>query len=79
MGGEQVAGGAELGVVHSGHAKRVCPGLPQEAQGDWWRVGRALRQRLVGRAFTRGLLNEVERIAMRHADPAHRRRLAGLH
>lgn len=46
----------------------VRPAQPNE----WWEAGRLLRRRMVGRVYTRELVEEAERLALQYADPEQR-------
>ena len=50
---------------------------PEDADA-WWTNGHKLRERMIGRVYTRELVDRVEDIALRYADAEQRRRFARL-
>lgn len=63
----------------SAHARLLTRGYEEVVLGDepgWWRIGGALRERLVGRVYTRELVDAAEAIAMQYADARQRRAFA---
>jgi TRAP-type C4-dicarboxylate transport system substrate-binding protein len=56
----------------SAHARLLSRGYEEVLLRDelaWWKLGHRLRERLVGRAYTRQLVEAAEAIALKHADP----------
>lgn len=48
--------------------KRGFTGVAAENNKEWWDAGKKLRRRLVGRVYTKKLVDEAEKIALKYAD-----------
>jgi TRAP-type C4-dicarboxylate transport system substrate-binding protein len=48
--------------------KRGYTAVSPDDQAEWWEAGRQLRRRLVGRIYTKELVDKAEQIALKYAD-----------
>jgi TRAP-type C4-dicarboxylate transport system substrate-binding protein len=48
--------------------KRGFTGVAAENNKEWWDAGKKLRRRLVGRVYTKKLVDQAEKIALKYAD-----------
>jgi TRAP-type C4-dicarboxylate transport system substrate-binding protein len=49
-------------------AKRGVTAVTAKDPAEWWDAGHELRKRMIGRVYTRALVGEAEKIAMKYAD-----------
>lgn len=61
-------------LLHRGY-KELVPKNEQE----WWDMGHKLRKRMIGRIYTKKLVEKTEQIAMKYAPPEQKARFANVH
>lgn len=52
--------------------------VPPSVTDQWWEIGQQLRKRMVGRIYTKALVDRAEKLALRYADDEQRRRFARM-